>query len=448
MVHYRKATISNLRVVNSIDTKGSATAVVSGAGLLGTGSPTYPRHYMWTDSGIIVHQYEVDITGLGCKGDAANDVIGLAAGGAAYLDQVTLATHGIIYRAEMTCLEVPGEGTATITADIDLGYDTLATLVYDGAADGAAIAAGAAWTLGKTVVSEDTATGFAANNYLYLTEGDTAATTGVYNAGKFVIRLYGMASLLKGLRYDTRNYGDIDYDEDTMVHYLNRALNILDARLIAFNSDQTLTTTVATLAKGYDYFTVPTGCLAVREVWIAQRRKQAVTMDNLYYRRQFKKNILEENDAIASGELIKTITQSTLDYTTIGAADNNADTYWVATGAGTLGSGDTVWRFDSQEPMFFTHIKGQIQWDAAASQAYLVTVIYDKATATVTAASNMPYNGTYDNAVREVLVQMLIHKKHKIDSPTDAVYAAIFDQVLTNDLVNRRYTRKQYRLDF
>ena len=194
MVHYRKANISNLRVLNSIDSKGPAAATFSGAGLLGTGSPTYPNKWTWTDSGVIINQYHIDITGLACKGDAANDVIGLAAGGAAYLDQVTTATHGLVYRAEMWCLEAPGEGTATITSDIDIGYDALATLVYDGAADGAAIASGGAWTVGRTIVSEDQGTVMAPNVYLYLTEGSTAATTGVYNAGKFVVRTYGMAA--------------------------------------------------------------------------------------------------------------------------------------------------------------------------------------------------------------------------------------------------------------
>jgi hypothetical protein len=168
--------------------------VFSGAGLLGTGAPTYPRKYQWSENGVIITQYHIDITGLACKGDAANDVIGLAAGGAAYLDRVVTATHGLIFRAEMWCLEAPGQETATITADIDIGYDTLATLVYDGAADGAAIASGGNWTLGRTIVSEDQGTVMAPNVYLYLTEGDTAATTGVYNAGKFVVRLFGMAA--------------------------------------------------------------------------------------------------------------------------------------------------------------------------------------------------------------------------------------------------------------
>jgi hypothetical protein len=161
-----------------------------GAGIIGGGSPTGPYKWQWTQNGEIITEYQFDITDLLCKGDAANDVIGLAAG-AAYLDRVVTATHGLIYRAEMTCLEAPVETTATITADIDITYDTLATLVYDGAGDGAALASGGSWTLGRTVVTEDCGTGFAANNYLYIGEGDNAAATGKYGGGKFVLKLYG-----------------------------------------------------------------------------------------------------------------------------------------------------------------------------------------------------------------------------------------------------------------
>lgn len=176
-----------------VDHRGSIMATACGAGAIGT--VFTPRKRQWTENGIIITEHEFDITGLACKGDAANDVIGLAAGGAAYIDRVVTATHGVIFRAEMSCLETPGEGTATITTDIDITYDTLATLVYDGAGDGAAVASGGAWTAGRTIVNEDCATGFAANNYLYIGEGSTAATTGVYNAGMFVFRMYGHAVL-------------------------------------------------------------------------------------------------------------------------------------------------------------------------------------------------------------------------------------------------------------
>lgn len=178
-----------------VDYRGTKMPTSHGAGAIGTSDFGAPRKYQWTENGVIITEYQIDITGLACKGDAANDVIGLAAGGASYIDQVVAATHGVIFRAEMSCLETPGEGTATITDDIDITYDTLATLEYDGAGDGAALASGGSWTAGRTIVTEDCGTGFAANNYLYLGEGDTAATTGVWNAGMFLIRLYGHATL-------------------------------------------------------------------------------------------------------------------------------------------------------------------------------------------------------------------------------------------------------------
>ena len=257
-----------------------------------------------------------------------------------------------------------------------------------------------------------------------------------------------VASVLNGLRYDLRNYGDVDFDIDQQIHYMNRAISILDARLFAFNSDQTLTTTLVSMSTGHDYIDVPTRCFAIREVWIDQRRKLNISQEDLYYRRQFKKNVIESGGSLASGELIKTVTQNTLDYTTIGAADNNADTYWVATGAGTMGSGDVVWRFDGQEPMFWAHVGEEIQWDAAASTDYQVRVIYDRGSADVVASGDMPFAGKYDDVIREVTVQMGIHKKHKTDSPTDAIYAQLFDQILTMDMTNRLFHRKPYRLDF
>ena len=87
--------------------------------------------------------------------------------------------------------------------------------------------------------------------------------------------------------------------------------------------------------------------------------------------------------------------------------------------------------------------------NAFSSAADEVVIHYDVGTAAFTANTDtMPYNGQYDEAIREVLVAMCIHKKIKQDSPTDTVYMDLFDQILFNDMVNRKFWRKQYRLDF
>jgi len=162
-----------------------------GAGVIGTG--TAPATYRYTaPNGDIITEIQLDLTGLACKGDAANDVIGLAAGGAAYIGRYVTATCGVVYRVEVLCLETPGEGTATITTDIDIAGNSSAILAYDGAAGAAECNLGGL-AVGNSYVID--APGLTANDYLYLVEGDTAATTGVYDAGQLIVRLYGHAVL-------------------------------------------------------------------------------------------------------------------------------------------------------------------------------------------------------------------------------------------------------------
>ena len=203
-----------------------------------------------------------------------------------------------------------------------------------------------------------------------------------------------VASVLDGMRYDLRNYGDFDFDIDLLVHYLNRALKILDQRLVSMNSDQLFTQGNVTQADEANYATCPTGCLAIREAWISQDRKTNVSMAELYYRRQFR------------------------------------------TG-------------DEAEPNFWTHVQNQIQFEVPSDQEYTIKLMYDKAsTALVAGGSTMPFNDVYNDILREVTIQMCIHKKYKKDSQTDAVYAQIFDQMLQMDMVNRTWVKKEYKLDF
>ena len=97
---------------------------------------------------------------------------------------------GVLYKAEVACLEVRGEGTATITTDIDLAFNSSAVLNYDGAAGTAEINTGGLTYVGDGFAGPLSAAPTEAD-YLYLVEGDDAATTGVYNAGKIMITLYG-----------------------------------------------------------------------------------------------------------------------------------------------------------------------------------------------------------------------------------------------------------------
>jgi len=166
-------------------------AATYGAGAIST--EIAPKTFIQEIGGDIVTTIQMDLTGLKVKGDAAGDVIGLDGVNGAYLLQYSTATHGILYKVEVAMLELGAAGSGTITNVLDLRLNSSATLAYDGAAgsaivfEGSALVKGASQTYNAPEGGTDT-------HYLYLTEGNTAASTGVYNAGKLVIKLYGRAS--------------------------------------------------------------------------------------------------------------------------------------------------------------------------------------------------------------------------------------------------------------
>jgi hypothetical protein len=155
-----------------------------GAGAVGTGIA--PNTNRYTRDGVIITDIKIDITGLKCKGDAQGDCIALT--GAGYIGRNVVATNGIIYRIEMICLETPA-GSATSTLDIDLMAEDDDDVAYDGPVDDTVIARAGSWAAGQVAITNVPA--LTANDYFYLGEGDTAATTGTYTAGMFLIRLYG-----------------------------------------------------------------------------------------------------------------------------------------------------------------------------------------------------------------------------------------------------------------
>ena len=162
-----------------------------GAGAVSTAFA--PRTYRWTDGlGHITTEIHVDITGFGCHGSHAKDVICLpGATTAGYIGKYVTANYGTIYKLEIICVEAPTQATATITQDIDLGSEDGADLGYNEVCDDVVINT-ATLIVGETALAANPNV-MPANDYIYLIEGDTAATTGVYSGGQFIIRAYGHA---------------------------------------------------------------------------------------------------------------------------------------------------------------------------------------------------------------------------------------------------------------
>ncbi len=156
------------------------------AGAIGTlGAPVTTRV---TIDGVIIKTIKIDLDGLAVLGTQAKDAIALV-GIAAYIGRYVIATDGVCFRIEMSCIVVPTEETATITQDIDLGADDDATILQGGDPIDDIIVNTAALVAGETVVNN--APALTANDYIFLIEGDTAATTGEYAGGQFIIKFFG-----------------------------------------------------------------------------------------------------------------------------------------------------------------------------------------------------------------------------------------------------------------
>jgi len=165
---------------------GTAASTSYGAGAVGTGAgaPQYARTMV---GDIIMTTIRVDITGLKAKGGNAGDAIGLGTT-PAYIYKNVVAENGIIFRQNIRSLEVP-TSTNTVTDDINLAWNSAATIDYDEAAGtGSEINAGA---LALLAAAETDGTAITANHYAYLTEGTTEAADAVFTAGVYLITLYG-----------------------------------------------------------------------------------------------------------------------------------------------------------------------------------------------------------------------------------------------------------------
>jgi len=172
-------------VTSAMLATSAATTLSAGAGITG-GSGTVYKSEVVKLGDIIRTTIIIDLTGL--SSSAAGDIIGKAATASCHLGQITAAVNGTILFGEINCLETPTTGEP----DIDLYSATVSTGTEDVAISGltetALLNTGADWTLTKDPMALTTVP--PANGYLYLV-GSGGGTDAVYDAGKFLITLWG-----------------------------------------------------------------------------------------------------------------------------------------------------------------------------------------------------------------------------------------------------------------
>ena len=134
----------------------------------------------------------VDLEGMKSK-NTDGDVIGISGTTSASLMKWNNSIHGVCYKVEMACIEAPTGGTE----DIVLKASASAGFTYNDACGAPSIlAAGGDWVIGKRLGTDGangTQTQINDGDAIYLTSGD-GNTDGVYTAGKYIIKFYGVKS--------------------------------------------------------------------------------------------------------------------------------------------------------------------------------------------------------------------------------------------------------------
>lgn len=181
--------VSGTLAVAGATSLGTTEAVSAGTGIT-TGTNTVYKSSVVKVGGIFETNIYIDLTGL--SSNAAGDIIGKDATANSHIGQITTAVNGTIVGGYMQCLETPTTGEP----DIDLFYADEATGTEDAAVSGltnqvSVLAAAADWTIAANVNMRPLSAIVAADKYLYLVGGG-GTTDGVYDAGKYLIKLYGV----------------------------------------------------------------------------------------------------------------------------------------------------------------------------------------------------------------------------------------------------------------
>lgn len=155
-----------------------------GTGISG-GSGTVCKVSVLREGTLVTTRILVDLTGLAST-TTVDQVIGKTGTDPAFLTQITAAKNGTIIGGFVNVFEAPTTGQA----DIDIRANSSATLKKGDAGGGTQVMiAGAGLDTGSNsykVVTD----GISADDHLYLSCG-AAGTDGTYDAGKFVITLFG-----------------------------------------------------------------------------------------------------------------------------------------------------------------------------------------------------------------------------------------------------------------
>jgi hypothetical protein len=206
-------------------------------------------------------------------------------------------------------------------------------------------------------------------------------------------------TIIDDARYDLRDYQTgLEFDDAELLNFINRMIRLLESTLTSLNSD--LVQGTATLS-----FLIATNSLdiatalnsgkwdSIRSLWNSTDKLQKISVDELFNIRQ------------------STSTQT------------GAPNFWALGGT-------------------------TLQFDKTSGVAYSLTCYYNSKTGTVTASSTTPYNGIFDDSIREMLVMHAKAKKEGILAKAEIMYGEMFRKRAMEIEIRRSFLPKTYSIDF
>jgi hypothetical protein len=195
------------------------------------------------------------------------------------------------------------------------------------------------------------------------------------------------------IRYDLRDFGGQDYDDDQLLEYLNRSIRILDMELMRLRSDYTVNSDTVTLLEDAYSVALPTNASTIRRIYYGQIEKYEKSWDNVFKRR-------------------------------------------------------ILWNGTTGEPTYWTQRGDNIEWDQVANDDYEYTVVYDKWTGDLTVSDNMPYSDDFNNYL--VHGTTIFATSSKKDQPVqaDQQVHSLFRSELMRNVIVRNFVRRPYTMDF
>jgi len=203
-----------------------------------------------------------------------------------------------------------------------------------------------------------------------------------------------VASVITSGRYDLRDTDSTryEYPDAELLDYLNRSLVQLDAALSSLGSDWVQAEdTGTTLADGGESVSRPTRCIAVREVWIDDDELVKKDPSFIYYKRKF------------------------ID--------------------------------DEGQPDYFAEQGTNIIFEREADDDYALTIYYDQYSAALTALGDMPYDGQFDQPMRQAMV-MIAKARNEYDVNLDAQLFDFFMSSAAAKAMKKTFRKKPYYLGF